>query len=284
MKIYRSRASIVDLGGGIGGVISTKNLHSGSASFFHYDGRGNVIELSDEAGQSQASYSYDAYGNQIKRTGDEDNAYRFSTKEYSSLTGLIYFGARYYDPEIGRFLTKDPLGFAGGINQYIYCESDPVNWIDPWGLCKGEKNWRWGEENWLWQYLHGAGVLHAYPGETWEEYYIRFKGKYATHVGIAKSLGIWGFGSGVSSEVTSRGLELAGKKAEQLAYKSFSSFSGTRSFTYMKGLPTSLRWAQTSAAFHTGSVVSGVATAGTTGYGVGLWLNAKLSYWTTSVK
>ncbi|MEA1897776.1 MAG: RHS repeat-associated core domain-containing protein, partial [Bacteroidota bacterium] len=114
-----------------GGKVSTKNLRSRSGGCFsHYDGRGHVIELSDEAGVSSASYSYDAYGNQIKRTSGEDNAYRFSTKEYSSLTGLIYFGARYYDPEIGRFLTKDPLGFAGGINQYIYCESDPVNWID----------------------------------------------------------------------------------------------------------------------------------------------------------
>ena len=124
----------LDLGGGIGGIISTKNLHSGSASFFHYDGRGNVIELRDETGQSQASYRYDAYGNEIARSDGEDNSYRFSTKEYSSLTGLIYFGARYYDPEVGRFITKDPLGFAGGINQYVYCGSDPINFRDPYGL------------------------------------------------------------------------------------------------------------------------------------------------------
>jgi RHS repeat-associated protein len=49
--------------------------------------------------------------------------------------GLLYMRARYYDPEVGRFINKDPIGFAGGdLNLYAYVSNNPVNWIDPFGL------------------------------------------------------------------------------------------------------------------------------------------------------
>ena len=43
----------------------------------------------------------------------------------------MYYRARYYDPELGRFITSDPIGFWGGINFYAYCLNNPVNWVDP---------------------------------------------------------------------------------------------------------------------------------------------------------
>ncbi len=49
--------------------------------------------------------------------------------------GLYYYRARYYDPEIGRFLSEDPLGFGAGINFYAYVENNPVNHNDPSGEC-----------------------------------------------------------------------------------------------------------------------------------------------------
>ncbi|RLB40183.1 MAG: hypothetical protein DRH12_10460, partial [Deltaproteobacteria bacterium] len=55
-------------------------------------------------------------------------------------SGLLYMRARYYDPELGRFITKDPIGFVGGVNQYAYVGGNPVNWIDFLGLCK-KKSW-----------------------------------------------------------------------------------------------------------------------------------------------
>ena len=48
--------------------------------------------------------------------------------------GLYYYRARYYKPEIGRFLQPDPIGYADGLNMYAYCGNNPINWIDPLGL------------------------------------------------------------------------------------------------------------------------------------------------------
>ena len=54
---------------------------------------------------------------------------------YDGDTGLVRFGARDYDPGVGRFTTKDPIGFAGGDpNLYAYVLNDPINLIDPTGL------------------------------------------------------------------------------------------------------------------------------------------------------
>ncbi len=66
-----------------------------------------------------------------------ENDYQYQTKEYDSQSGLVYFGARYYDPSIGRFTTADPLGMVDGPNQYVYLNNNPIGFIDAWGLCNG---------------------------------------------------------------------------------------------------------------------------------------------------
>ncbi|MEW6003645.1 MAG: RHS repeat-associated core domain-containing protein, partial [Nitrospirota bacterium] len=77
--------------------------------YYHYDGIGAVTGLTDSVGNLIQSYTYDAYGNLLRSKGNVENLYRFSTKELLPKSGLIYFGARYYDPRIGRFITPDPL-------------------------------------------------------------------------------------------------------------------------------------------------------------------------------
>jgi RHS repeat-associated protein len=63
------------------------------------------------------------------------NDITFTGREYDFETGLLYLRARYYDPEAGRFVSKDPIGFAGGdVNLYGYVLGNPVNWGDPLGL------------------------------------------------------------------------------------------------------------------------------------------------------
>ena len=103
--------------------------------YYHDSNLGNVNQITDSSGAVVQTYDYDAFGNITNQTGSLTTKYAYKTKEYSPETGLIFFGARYYNPLIGRFITKDPLGMGDGPNQYIYCWNDPVNKIDPWGLC-----------------------------------------------------------------------------------------------------------------------------------------------------
>jgi RHS repeat-associated protein len=62
------------------------------------------------------------------------NNIRFKGQYFDVETGLHYNCQRYYDPSTGRYLRADPIGLVGGINLYAYCQNDPVNCIDPWGL------------------------------------------------------------------------------------------------------------------------------------------------------
>ena len=127
-----------DLGGGIGGLLSVVNTASSSPGWLYfYDGFGNVGQVVDRADNSiVARYEYDAYGNTTVSQGSAslDNPYRFSTKAVDNETGLIYYGYRYYSPKLGRWISRDPLGEAGGINLYGFVRNNPVHRYDPLGL------------------------------------------------------------------------------------------------------------------------------------------------------
>ena len=66
--------------------------------------------------------------------GEVANKLRYTGREFDRETGLYYYRARYYDPELGRFYTEDPLGFRAGINFYAYVSNNPLIYRDPTGL------------------------------------------------------------------------------------------------------------------------------------------------------
>ncbi len=117
------------------GIDETLYLDSvGSGGFtFTSDGIGSTTELL-QGGNVVQDYVYDAFGNIVSQTGTTTNPFTYTGREYDSESGLYYYRARYYDPDIGRFIQEDPIGFAGGINYYIYANNNPIIFTDPSGL------------------------------------------------------------------------------------------------------------------------------------------------------
>jgi RHS repeat-associated protein len=105
----------------------------GTKRLYKTDALGSVIALADETGAVKTTYTYGAFGN-VTITGEaSDNSLQFTGRENDN-TGLYYYRARYYSPELQRFISEDPIGFSGGINFYAYVGNNPVNAIDPYGL------------------------------------------------------------------------------------------------------------------------------------------------------
>jgi RHS repeat-associated protein len=106
-------------------------------SFYVYDGAGSVRALTDSTGKVTDEYEYDAYGNSFTKVGNTPNNYLYRGEQYDSDLSLYYLRARYYNPNTGRFLSRDPLdGKAkdpASLHKYLYASGDPVNAIDPTG-------------------------------------------------------------------------------------------------------------------------------------------------------
>ena len=101
-----------------------------------YDAIGNVAQRLDATGQVKSADQYDAWGNSVAG-GDASDPYGYKGKfgYYADHeTGLVLCTYRYYDPVAGRWLTRDPIGVAGGVNLYGYCVNSSVNLIDTLGL------------------------------------------------------------------------------------------------------------------------------------------------------
>jgi RHS repeat-associated protein len=110
---------------------------SGSAAYYLTDALGSTVGLADPSGVVQTSYTYEPFGKTTVTGTSSTNPFRFTGREEDS-TGalsLYHYRARYYSPTFGRFLSEDPIGFAGGdANLYGYVGNDPVNGMDPSGL------------------------------------------------------------------------------------------------------------------------------------------------------
>ena len=114
-------------------------------AWYQCDHLGTPMELTDQRGEIAWSATYQAWGLAKEKRTDSAirenirNPLRFQGQYFDTETGLHYNRYRYYDPQVGRFISKDPIGFAGGLNFYAYAPN-PVGWVDPFGLARIPKS------------------------------------------------------------------------------------------------------------------------------------------------
>ena len=119
--------------GGVGGLVAVSV--DGDFYFPGYDNTGNIIGYWDEDGFLVAEYAYDAFGNIVGGSNQPDVSFpfRFSTKYYDEETYLYYYGYRYFSPNLGRWINRDPIKENGGINIYSFTKNNPLRFIDSLG-------------------------------------------------------------------------------------------------------------------------------------------------------
>ena len=143
------------------GGITVANLNSptsGTAVDRHFYSNNtlyHVYGLTDESGNLIEAYQYDAYGKQTVITDGNDgdtivnfgandvrtvggnstvnNPYMYTGQRFDPETGLMYYKNRYMSTDLGRFLSRDPIGYEGGINLYEYANSEPTMRLDSYG-------------------------------------------------------------------------------------------------------------------------------------------------------
>ena len=147
--------------GGIGGLLARSSGYSSgnwtSHAYYHADGNGNITCLVDTNQTVVACYRYDPFGNTISQSGTlaDANTYRFSSKEIHTNSLMYYYGYRFYDPSLQRWINRDPLGDFGSTafdsmskqvsgriymrrrrepNAFLFVLNNPIHSVDALGL------------------------------------------------------------------------------------------------------------------------------------------------------
>lgn len=123
------RASL--LTGGVDEIFS--RTEASATQSYLTDALGSTVRLTDATGTKTVDYTYEAYGKASDDNAVATNTFQYTGRENDG-TGLQFNRARYYDPRLGRFISEDPIGLAGGINTFTYVRGNPMSLVDPYGL------------------------------------------------------------------------------------------------------------------------------------------------------
>ena len=135
-------------------LLAKRDASTNKKYYYVYNGHGDVVQIVDEAGNTVNRYQYDEWGNILQQEEQIRNAFKYAGEMQDEATGLYYLRARYYDPAVGRFISKDT--YEGSVtnplslNLYTYVENNPIIYTDPSG------NWCTATVN---------GKLYSHPGK-----------------------------------------------------------------------------------------------------------------------
>jgi RHS repeat-associated protein len=121
-------------------------MESGGSYYYYLsDGLGSIVSVLDSSSKKVEEYFYEPFGkvNEIVKFNEsfDDNPHFFTGRQLDSETQLYFYRARYYDASSGRFITRDPLPFQDGMNNYAYVKNNPLNFVDPHGTLAMLPGW-----------------------------------------------------------------------------------------------------------------------------------------------
>ncbi len=121
----------MDGAGGIGGLLAVNDTTENYYTM--YDGNGNIVQYFDETQTSVAKFEYTPFGKLKSETETVSNPFKFSSEYFDNETNLVYYNYRYYNPEHGKWLKRDPIAEQGGYNLYGFVNNNSINHIDELG-------------------------------------------------------------------------------------------------------------------------------------------------------
>ena len=167
------------------GITASYNFSGGIKSDYNYyrkNAHGDVVNITNSSASNIRTYRYDAFGVEKNLDESDTNAFRYCGEYYDTETETIYLRARYYDPSIGRFISRDSYGGEAedplSLNRYTYCHNNPILNIDPTGhsiRSSLSKAWgsvkQWGKDR-ADDWKTGIGILENsnFVGKTFASY------------------------------------------------------------------------------------------------------------------
>ncbi len=147
---------------------------SGEFKTYHFDCRGSTIAITDISGNITDTFAYDTYGKCISHTGTSNVIFGYNGRDgvVTDDNGLIYMRARYYSPEMKRFINADVV--AGAIsnaitlNRFAYANGNPVSFVDPFGLSAERTSYGFSDDPY-WDQLLGENDAFYVASTDWDE-------------------------------------------------------------------------------------------------------------------